>query len=314
MIPMVEERSEVLSETVVKGGNLWFFGVSISAATPCELMLALLQEDRVVGCLASAKSCKIDAASDGYVCGFAERWKTAWCRNSQGLPVAEEFLLKPKLDTNQWDDPLKTSTAEFTLVSTQPLKTSLIQGYFCRLLRLKPKKTGRFMECTKMCQLWWGCKFQLASTLYGKVRFLLKSVGWRWCSCMCWITISRHFAKYGTQSWLKEVDNGHLGFIKLFWVLSPEFHCWKIDDLQQTWESVCSWTSTNTQKSHPLTCFSIEMRMMLRLDALQRTVESVGMAVQRCGARDGVIASLSGFAIWICEICHLNLWKIRRIW
>lgn len=36
-------------------------------------MLALLQEDRVVGCLASAKSCKIDAASDGYVRGFAER-------------------------------------------------------------------------------------------------------------------------------------------------------------------------------------------------------------------------------------------------
>lgn len=159
------------------------------------------------------------------------------------------------------------------------------------------------MECTKMCQLWWGCKFQLASTLYGKVRFLLKSVGWRWCSCMCWITISRHFAKCGTQSWLKEVDNGHLGFIKLFWVLSPEFHCWKIDDLQQTWESVCSWTSTNTQKSHPLTCFSIEMRMMLRLDALQRTVESVGMAVQRCGARDGC----DSFAFWIC---HLNLWDL----
>ena len=159
MIPMVEERSEVLSETVVKGGNLWFFGVSISATTPCELMLALLQEDRVVGCLASAKSCKIDAASDGYVRGFAERWKTAWCRNSQGLPVAEEFLLKPKLDTNQWDDPLKTSTAEFTLVSTQPLKTSLIQGYFCRLLRLKPKKTVRKATRVQFSKLI-SCSFQ----------------------------------------------------------------------------------------------------------------------------------------------------------
>lgn len=165
------------------------------------------------------------------------------------------------------------------------------------------KKTGRFMECAKMCQLWWGGKFQLASTLYGKVRFLLKSVGWRWCICICWITTSHHFAKFGTQSWLKEVDNGHLGFIKLSWVLSPVLHCWKIDDLQQTWATVCSWTSTNTQKSHPLTCFSIEMRIMLRLDALQRTVESVGMAVQRCGARDGC----DSFAFWIC---HLNLWDL----
>ena len=96
-------------------------------------------------------------------------------------------------------------------------------------------------KCVKMCQLRWGGKFQLASTLDGKVGFLLKSVRM--------VLVQLHMldnwlmsrAKCATQPFLKKVDNDHLGFIQLSWVQCSIVR--KIDDFHQTWENVCSWTT-----------------------------------------------------------------------